>query len=210
MRAVTTSTSTRQTASKAGGKVDRRQAAVGVGLALAIVLTAWLIGGRAGFNDIGKGGINRQFLPKEGQTAPDFAALDATGGEVRLSDFRGQPVWLNFWGSWCAPCRSEFPEIEAAYRQIAPLGVVFISVSLDETYQESLAFAQSSGGTFPILNVRFRGAIAENYDLYNVPTHIFIDSNGVVRRIIAGPLDEQTAVAEANALRSSASTTSSS
>jgi cytochrome c biogenesis protein CcmG/thiol:disulfide interchange protein DsbE len=197
---VTASASTRPTPSKATSRIDRRQAAIGVGMAIVIVLAAWLVGGRAGFNDIGKGGINRHFLPKEGQVAPDFAALDATGSEVRLSDFRGQPVWLNFWGSWCAPCRSEFPEIEAAYEQLAPRGVAFMSVSLDEAYEDSLAFAQSSGGTFPILNVRFRSAIAENYDLYNVPTHIFIDANGVVRRIIAGPLDEKTAVAEAEAL----------
>ncbi len=124
---MTASASTRSNTSKSNQRLDRRQAAVGVGLALAIVLAAWLIGGRAGFGDIGKGGINRQFLPKEGEVAPDFTALDATGAEVRLSDFRGKPVWVNFWASWCGPCRHEFPFFQrvstSTGRRVAFLGL---------------------------------------------------------------------------------------
>lgn len=172
-----------------------RQGLVGVGLALAIVAAAWFIGGRAGFDEIGEGGINRQFLPEVGEAAPDFVALDSTGSGVWLHDFKGQPVWLTFWGSWCPPCRVEMPEIEAAYKQLAPRGLALMAVSVDEPYQESLAFAQSLGVTFPILNIRFRDLVADRYDVYNYPTHIFIDGDGIVQKIIPGQLDEETAVA---------------
>ena len=191
-------------------KPSTRQAVVGLSLALAIVVAAWFIGGRAGFDEIGEGGINRQFLPEVGEAAPDFVALDSTASGVWLHDFKGKPVWLTFWGSWCPPCRSEMPEIEAAYRQLAPEGLVLMAVSVDEPYEVSLAFAQGLGATFPILNVRYRELIADRYDVYNYPTHIFIDENGIVQKIIPGQLDEETALAEGRALLTSSTAASAS
>ena len=176
------------------------QALVGIGLALAIIAGAWLVGGRAGFDDIGEGGVNRKFLPEVGEPAPDLMALDGTGSPVWLHDFRGKPVWLTFWGSWCPPCRAEMPEIEAAYQQLAPEGLVLMAVSVNEPYPVSLAFAQGLGATFPILNVPRLQLIADRYDARNYPTHLFIDENGVVQKIIAGQLNEQTALAEGRAL----------
>jgi len=192
----TMATATRERDS--GGDQKRptlRQGLVGVGLALAIVAAAWFIGGQAGFDEIGGGGINRQFLPEVGEAAPDFVALDSTSTGVWLHDFKGKPVWLTFWGSWCPPCRVEMPEIEAAYQQLAPQGLVLMAVSVDEPYFVSLAFAQSLGATFPILNVPNRNLIADRYDVYNYPTHTLIDGNGIVQKIIPGQLDEETAVA---------------
>src|SRR5581483_9054569 len=94
----------------------------GVVIALAIVAAAWWFGGRAGFQSIGQGGVNARLLPKVGDVAPDFETSDALGNRVRLSDFRGHPVWLMFWGSWCPPCRAEFPDVVAAYKRLAPEG----------------------------------------------------------------------------------------
>ncbi len=202
-------TSKVQSAPKRGKKPATSQALVGLALALAIVAAAWFIGGRAGFSEIGEGGINRQFLPEVGEPAPDFVALDSTASGVWLHDFKGKPVWLTFWGSWCPPCRSEMPEIEAAYKQLAPEGLVLMAVSVDEPFDVSLAFAQGLGATFPILNVPDRDLIADRYDVYNYPTHIFIDENGIVQKIIPGQLDEETALAEGRALlRSTAASTS--
>lgn len=172
-----------------------RQGVVGVAIALAIVAAAWFIGGRAGFDEIGEGGINRRFLPEVGEAAPDFVALDSTNTGVWLHDFKGQPVWLTFWGSWCPPCRAEMPEIERAYQRLAPRGLVLMAVSVNEPYDVSLAFAQGLGATFPILNVPRSDLIADRYDVYNYPTHIFIDGNGIVQKIIPGQLNEETAVA---------------
>jgi peroxiredoxin len=187
-------------------KPAKSQALVGLALALAIVAAAWLIGGRAGFGEIGEGGINRQFLPEVGEPAPDFVAFDSTASWVWLHDYKGKPVWLTFWGSWCPPCRSEMPEIEEAYKQLAPEGLVLMAVSVDEPYEVSLAFAQGLGATFPILNVPDRDLIADRYDIYNYPTHIFIDENGVVQKIIPGQLDEETALAEGRALLAGSTT----
>ena len=177
-----------------------RQAGVGLGLALAIVVAAWWVGGRAGFDEIGQGGINHKFLPEVGEEAPDMMALDSSARGVWLSQFRGKPVWLTFWGSWCPPCRSEMPEIQAAYTQLEPQGVVLMAVSLDEPFEVAQEFATVNGATFPVLSVPNRALIADRYDLYNVPTHLFIDSSGVVRKIIAGPVDEETALAAAQTI----------
>ena len=178
-----------------------RHGLVGLGLAAAIVFGAWWMGGRAGFDDIGSGGVNRKFLPRVGEVAPDVMALDANQQPVLLSQFRGRPVWLTFWGSWCAPCRSEMPEIQQAYLSLAPQGLILMAVSIDESMQESQEFATVAGATFPILNVPERWLIAEKgYDLYNVPTHLFIDADGVVRKIIAGPVDEESALAAAETI----------
>jgi thiol-disulfide isomerase/thioredoxin len=170
---------------------------VGLSLALAIVLAAWWIGGRAGFDRIGQGGINQRFLPEVGEVAPDVMVLDITRQPVYLSQFRGSPVWLTFWGSWCPPCRSEMPEIQRAYEQLAPHGLVLMAVAIDEPLDVAVAFAAVNGATFPVFNVPDRSLIGDRYDLYNVPTHLFIDANGVVQKIIAGPVNEQSALAAA-------------
>ena len=77
-------------------RLSRRDALIGLGLAAGIAGGAWAIGGRAGFDQIGKGGVNQRLLPKVGERAPDFMALDATERGVWLHDFAGKPVWLSF------------------------------------------------------------------------------------------------------------------
>lgn len=79
---------------------------LGILVAITIVVTAWYVGDQQGWNQIGRGGINRTLLPKVGEPAPDLVALDAAGKPVTLSQFRDQPVWLNFWGSWRRPTSS--------------------------------------------------------------------------------------------------------
>jgi peroxiredoxin len=178
-----------------------RRGLVGLGLALAIVAAAWWVGGRAGFDEIGRGGVNRKFLPRVGEVAPDVMVLDASRQPVYLSQFKGRPVWLTFWGSWCPPCRSEMPEIQTAWQQLQPTGLALLAVSIDEPMDVALEFAAVNGATFPIYSVPQRALIADRgYDLYNVPTHIFIDADGVVRQIIAGPVDEESALAAAETI----------
>lgn len=188
----------------AGGRTSplpgRGQVIVALSLALAIVVTAWVIGARAGFDQIGKGGINRQYMPRVGEVAPDLLMIGPEGTPVRLSDFRGQPVWLNFWGSWCPPCRAELPEIQTAYEQLSPRGVVLIALSIDQSRTAATEYARANGGTFPVYNVPSRALIAEQYDLRNVPTHLFIDANGVIQAVVAGSLSDGAAVSYAEQL----------
>src|SRR4051794_37032817 len=77
-------------------KTNRTTVVIGLGLAVAIILAAVLIGGREGWDSIGGGGVNRTLLPKVGAVAPDFVTEDVYGNPVRLSQFRGHPVWLMF------------------------------------------------------------------------------------------------------------------
>lgn len=173
----------------------------------AIMGTAWLIGERQGFGGIGDGGINADLLPKVGEQAPELVTLDTNGDFVRLSDFRGQPVWLNFWGSWCAPCRTEFPDIERAYRDLHPQGLVMFGVAIREDPLVALDYANRVGGTFPILAdpaylavLLPEDALPEaremvtSYTINNFPTHIFIDRDGTVRSVVLSQMSYEQAV----------------
>lgn len=183
--------------------MNARERLIRLGATLALVLVlvagAWVIGGREGFSQIGQGGINSRLLPRIGDPAPDFVAFTAdTGVPVRLSDLRGQPVWLNFWGSWCPPCREEFPDIVAAYNEtLKPAGVVWLAISLDEPAEAAASYAARNGATFTILSDPDRRLTGGAYPIANFPTHILIDRNGIIRAIDLSPLDKAGIVAAA-------------
>lgn len=173
----------------------------------AIIGTAFVIGERQGFSEIGKGGINADLLPSVGDQAPDLVTFDTRGQLVRLSDYRGQPVWLNFWGSWCPPCRAEFPDIEAAYQDLHPQGLVMLGVAVGEDPLVAQDYADRVGGSFPILAdpAYLAGVLPEDeypewrsmvssYTIYNYPTHIFIDRDGTVRSVVLASMTYENAM----------------
>lgn len=176
-------------------------------IAIAIVGAAWLVGERQDFGSIGEGGINANLVPAVGEPAPELLTFTADGLLVRLSDLRGQPVWLNFWGSWCPPCRAEMPELQAAYETLQPRGLVMLGISMREEPGVAVDYANRVGATFPILadpeylsslfpedrypDIR---ELVETYQINNFPTHIFIDRDGIVRAVAIQPLDYATAV----------------
>ena len=170
-------------------------------LALVIAVTAWIVGGQQGFDQIGTGGQNLRLLPKIGDAAPDFVAPTVNGEIIRLSDLRGQPVWLNFWGSWCPPCRSEFPEMQAAYvTELRPNGVALLAISLDEPADAAAGFAARNDGTFPIVTDPNRTFTGAAYPINNFPTHILIDREGIVRDVVLAPIDEAEIVRRAQTI----------
>jgi cytochrome c biogenesis protein CcmG, thiol:disulfide interchange protein DsbE len=177
-----------------------RSAIVGLAVAALIVATALAIGARSGWDSIGSGGINQSLLPKVGEVAPDFETEDLFGNPVRLSQFRGQPVWLMFWGSWCPPCRAEFPDIQAAYAQLEPKGLRMLGVSLREAPVDAAASAAANGATFLVLSDPDERDTRSAYPIFNFPTHIFIDRDGVIRAIVLEDMDTEQAVAEAKLL----------
>ena len=187
----------------AGHELERskalsRRSTLVTGLAMAALLAvaAWYVGGRAGFDQIGQGGTNLGLLPKVGQPAPDFFVGLTDGRLVRLAEFRGQPVWLNFWGSWCPPCRAEMPDIQRAYERLAPEGVVLLAVSLRETPQDAAEFAARNNATFTILSDPYERETGPAFPIANFPTHVFIDREGIIRSIVLSPMDVETAVAK--------------
>ena len=183
-----------------GRPARRSQVVFGLAVALAIVTAAWFVGGRSGFDSIGRGGVNQRLLPKVGEVAPDFETEDVFGNRVRLSQFRGQPVWLMFWGSWCPPCRAEFPDIQRAYAQLKPRGVQLLGVSVRESPIAAAAYAGQNKATFLVLSDPDETDTGAAYPLLNVPTHIFIDAHGVIRSIVLSDMNEERALSEAEAL----------
>jgi peroxiredoxin len=175
---------------------------IGLGVAAAVLLLAWFGAGRQGLSNVGKGGINTSLLPKVGDEAPDFVAISPEGQIVHLSDFRGQPVWLNFWGSWCPPCRAEMPDIQAAYQELQPQGLTLLAVSLGDKPSEAMNFAKLNGVTFDILLDPDRTLTSPTYPIYNFPTHIFIDKDGIVRKIVLSEMSTEQAVAAAQSVLS--------
>ncbi|MGH2562037.1 MAG: peroxiredoxin family protein [Thermomicrobiales bacterium] len=176
---------------------------VGLAIAAALVAIAWYVGGQEGFGEIGQGGVNTQLLPKIGQPAPDFETtlVDEQGNaikRVRLSDFRGRPVWINFWGSWCPPCRSEMPEIQAAYsEELEPRGLVWLAISLNEPARDAAEFAARNHATFTIASDPDRSDTGSAYPIVNFPTHVLIDENGIVRDIVLAAIDKDEIVERA-------------
>jgi peroxiredoxin len=188
-----------ETDSKLSG-ARKKQIAAGLIVAGAILLLAWYVAGREGLSSVGQGGINTSLLPKVGEEAPDFVAISPEGQIVHLSDFRGQPVWLNFWGSWCPPCRAEMPDIQTAYEELQPQGLTLLAVSLGDKPSEAMNFAELNGVTFDILLDPDRSLTSEAYPIYNFPTHIFIDKDGIVRNIVLSEMSTEQAVAAAQSI----------
>lgn len=112
--------------------------------------------------------------------APDFTVYDVDGNAYKLSDFRGKPVLLNFWASWCGPCQMEMPDIEKAYQDYGD-EIHFLIVDLtdgsQETVEKASAFIQGKGYTFPVyFDTDLDGAIT--YGVNSVPVTYFVDAQG--------------------------------
>jgi thiol-disulfide isomerase/thioredoxin len=129
--------------------------------------------------------------PRVGRAGPDFILEKPGGGALRLSDLQGQPVLLNFWASWCAPCRSEVPELIEAYTKYESQGLIIVGVDLQEADSNVQEFAQEFGITYPLVIDR-DGEVGNVWRIggpfQGLPSSYFIDSKGVVRASYPGQL----------------------
>ncbi len=133
--------------------------------------------------------------PRVGAQAPDFTLNTADGKAVRLSDFRGQRVVLNFWATWCPPCRSEMPDVNKVATEYRDQGVVVLAVDQLESPDKVAAFYSEVGiGASPAINTIYDsvGTVAEDYHVTALPSTFVIDSSGVIRDVTLGQLAEGT------------------
>lgn len=129
--------------------------------------------------------------PIVGQPAPDFALRSLDGDMVRLSDFRGKVVWINFWATWCRPCKRELPEIQALYDEKGAEGLVVLEVNWKESAERAGAYWSDNRLSMPLLLDR-GGSVYEQYGLQGLPDSFFVDREGNLAALHYGYLTEET------------------
>jgi thiol-disulfide isomerase/thioredoxin len=125
-----------------------------------------------------------------GAPAPDFrlTGLDS-GAEVRLSDFKGRPVWINFWATWCAPCKEEMPRMQAIYEAQQNTDLVILGVDFREDAATVRQFVTAGGfGWTFVLDADARAAWS--YFVIGIPTHVFVARDGTIRDIVSAGLSQ--------------------
>jgi thiol-disulfide isomerase/thioredoxin len=178
---------------------------------IAILGSAYIVSEKAGLDLVGSGGVNAQLLPKVGDTAPELIVIGTDQQIYPLSAFRGTPVWINFWGSWCQPCRAEMPEVIRAYDTLRKQGVLMLGVNEKEEPSQALNYANTVGINFPIVfptdvseeqlkQLKASGEVpelvesTEKWQVNNYPTHVFIDSDGIVQAVVIAGLTYESAL----------------
>ncbi|OXM83041.1 redoxin domain-containing protein [Paenibacillus rigui] len=123
---------------------------------------------------------------RNGSLAPDIQVTTLEGTSIKLSDYRGKGVLLNFWGSWCGPCVNEMPKLKEAYES-GIAGVEVLAVNVGESKGTILEFAQKHKLTFPILTDP-AGEAAEAYRVNGLPATFVVDAEGQVKQVVPGEL----------------------
>lgn len=153
-----------------------------------------LLGSKLNVNQLSVGQTQQPSRPTQLSKAIDFTVTDANGNPVSLSDFAGKPVILNFWASWCGPCKSEMPDFNDAYNEYKDK-IIFMMVNLTDGFRETVESASSyiknAGYTF---DVYFDTEIdaASKYNVYSVPMTYFINSDGNIVTHANGAINRQS------------------
>ena len=173
---------------------------------LLIILTLGLVitGCSAGLNQEGMAPAPESTAPTQegpapaegsevGKLAPDFQLENLEGQSVSLSDLRGKPVMLNFWATWCPPCRAEMPYIQQIYEEWSGKGLEVLAIDIGESPSEVKKFLQNQGLSLPVL-LDTKKNVAQKYNITGIPTTFFIDSDGIIQEKVIGAFPSKGAI----------------
>jgi len=121
----------------------------------------------------------------EGQPAPDFSLKSSTGENLRLSEYRGDVVMINFWATWCGPCRQEMPLLDALYSRYQRVGFNLLGVNIDDDSRRAMQMIEELGVDFPVL-FDARKEVSKLYEVEAMPVTVIVDREGNVRYIHHG------------------------
>lgn len=120
-----------------------------------------------------------------GQAAPDFALKSSTGENLRLSEYRGDVVMVNFWATWCGPCRQEMPLLDELYSRYQRVGFSLLGVNIDDDSSKAMSMVEELGVSFPVL-FDARKDVSRLYEVDAMPVTVLIDREGTVRYVHHG------------------------
>lgn len=169
--------------------LDRRRWAL-VMLVVFLAGSGWVLASRLPANSTSGG--KPPPSPRVGFSAPDFTLDLLSGGQVTLSEMQGKVVVINFWTTWCPPCKAEMPALEKVYRAFNDLGLEVLAVNSTNQDDEAdvVTFVQELDLSFPVPLDR-TGAVSAMYNLQGLPSTYFIDADGVIRDVVVGgPMSE--------------------
>jgi cytochrome c biogenesis protein CcmG/thiol:disulfide interchange protein DsbE len=130
--------------------------------------------------------------------APDFTLQDLSGRSVRLSDLRGKVVLVEFWATWCPPCRASVPVIEHLHKTFAEKGLVVLGISIDEQWDSVRTFAREKGISYAVL--RGNEEVSEQYMVRLVPTMFLVGKDGMIAKQYVGGEEEDTLATDVRSL----------
>lgn len=159
-------------------------------LGVAVLTTAGCLGGSKNFASGGEpasGSSGQSIGGLVGSPAPDFTLQSIDGSKVQLADLRGKPLLINFWATWCPPCKEEMPTLQSAYQKYKEQGFEFVGVDLKEDEATVRQFVEAGGYGWKFL-LDTSGQVSNSYRVSGVPTTYFVDREGVVRDMFIGPI----------------------
>ncbi len=130
-----------------------------------------------------------------GNLAPDFQLPDLDGQSISLSNLRGKPVLINFWATWCPPCRAEMPYLQEIFEEWSGKSLVVLAINVGESHSKVEEFMQSNNLSLPVL-LDIKQAVAIKYNIQFFPTTFFIDKDGIIQVKTIGAFPSKAAIEE--------------